>query len=176
MSRGFSTKWERSEYNFYNLAYNKTKRQVGAEYSRLFKESQRRLEALSRSKNENAQRLFREYNDILVAVPTNYKQKVKTLIAMEKFISTPFSKVTNIYKAERQTLETLRGSGYSFVSKRNLRDFGRFMEYMRNAHGMRRGGSGSVMEFLTERGKVGTNPEKLYEAYEKWAEENDVEI
>lgn len=176
MARPFIPKWERSEYNYYNLAYNKTKRQVSAEYSRLFKESQRRLEALGRSKNDTAQRIYREYKDILVAVPSNYKQKVKTMIALERFVSTPFSKVTNIYKAQRQTLETLQGKGYSFVSQRNLKDFGRFMEYMRNAHGMRRGGSGSVMEFLSERGKVGSNPEKLYEAFEKWAEDNDVEI
>lgn len=176
MPREFSPKWERSAYNYYDLAYRTSKKQVEAEYNRLMKEATRRLEALNRSNNETAQRMYREYKDILEAKPQDFKQQVKSTIALEKFISTPFSKVTNIYKAQKQTVETLQSKGYSFVSQRNLKDFGRFMEYMRNAHGMRRGGSGSVMEFLSERGKVGNNPEKLYEAFEKWAEENDVEM
>lgn len=176
MPREVKPRWERSAYNYYNLAYRTSKRSVNNEYAKLMTEATRRLTALSRSKNETAQKMYREYKDILEAKPQDYKQKVKATIALEKFISTPFSKVTNIYKAQRQTVQTLQAQGYSFVSQRNLADFGRFMEYMRNAHGMRRGGSGSVMEFLSERGKVGSNPEKLYEAFEKWANENDVEM
>lgn len=176
MPRETKPKWDRSAYNYYNLAYRESKTAVKAEYNKLYKEAERRLNALGESKNDTAQRMYREYKDILEVKPQDYKQQVKSMIVLEKFISTPFSKVTNIYKAQRQAVETLQGKGYSFVSQRNLKDFGRFMEYMRNAHGMRRGGSGSVMEFLSERGKVGSNPEKLYEAFEKWAEENDVEI
>ena len=176
MPRETKPKWERSYYNYYNLAYRESKQAVKAEYNKLYKEAERRLNALGASKNETAQRMYREYKDILEAKPQDYKQQVKTTIALEKFISTPFSKVTNIYKAQRQTVETLQSRGYGFVNQRNLKDFGRFMEYMRNAHGMRRGGSGSVMEFLSERGKIGSNPEKLFEAFTKWADENDVEM
>ena len=176
MPREVKPKWERSYYNYYNLAYRTSKSTVESEYNKLMTEATRRLGALERSKNETAQRMYREYKDILEAKPQDFKQKVKATIALEKFISTPFSKVTNIYKAQKQTIETLQGKGYGFVTERNLKDFGRFMEYMRNAHGMRRGGSGSVMEFLSERGKVGSNPEKLYEAFTKWADENDVEM
>ena len=176
MPREVKPKWERSYYNYYNLAYRTSKSAVDNEYKKLMSEATRRLSALGRSKNETAQRMYRAYKDILDAKPQDFKQKVKAVIVLEKFISTPFSKVTNIYKAQRKTIETLQSKGYTFITERNIEDFGRFMEYMRNAHGMRRGGSGSVMEFLSERGKVGSNPEKLYEAFEKWAEENDVEM
>lgn len=176
MPRETKPRWSTSEYSYYNLAYRKTEKELNAEYNKLYKEASRRIEALGRSSNETAQRMYREYADIVTAQPQTKNQLVKSTIALEKFISTKFSKVTNIYAAQRATLESLQKSGYSFISKNNLSDFGRFMEYMRNAHGMRRGGSGSVMEFLTERGKVGSNPENLYKAFEKWAEENDKEI
>lgn len=176
MPREVKPRWTKDTYTYYNLAYKKAEHEVRTEYNKLYREANRRLQALSRSKNETAQRMVREYADIVAAQPKNKNQLVKSTIALERFISSNYSKVTNIYAAQRKTLESLQSSGYSFISKKNLSDFGRFMEYMRNAHGMRRGGSGSVMEFLTERGKVGSNPGKLYEAFEKWAEENDKEI
>lgn len=176
MPREVKPRWSKDTYTYYNLAYKKAEREVRTEYNKLYREANLRLQALSRSKNETAQRIVREYGDIVTATPQTKNQLVKSTIALEKFISTKFSKVTNIYAAQRSTLESLQKSGYSFITKNNLADFGRFMEYMRNAHGMRRGGSGNVMEFLTERGKVGSNPASLYKAFEKWAEENDKEI
>ena len=176
MPRAVKPKWDRDAYNYYNLAYKLSDKALKQEYARLLKESERRLGALGRSKNETAQRMFREYRDIVGAKATNKRQMVKSTIAMERFLTQKFSMVTNIYSAQRKTLESLQKSGYDFVTQRNLKDFGRFMEYMRNAHGMRRGNSGSVMEFLSERGAVGKNVEKLYEAFLKWAEENDKEI
>lgn len=176
MPREVKPRWAKDTYTYYNLAYKKTEREVRTEFNKLYREANRRLSALSRSKNETARRIVREYSDIVTAQPKNKNQLVKSVIALERFISTKFSKVTNIYASQRSTLESLQNSGYGFITKNNLADFGRFMEYMRNAHGMRRGGSGNVMEFLTERGKVGSNPENLYKAFERWAEENDKEI
>lgn len=176
MPREINPRWAKDTYNYYTLAYKKSEKEVRTEFNKLSREANRRLQALSRSKNETAQRIVREYSDILTATPKTKNQLIKSTIALERFITTKFSKVTNIYAAQRTALTSLQASGYGFITKNNIGDFGRFMEHMRNAHGMRRGGSGSVMEFLTERGKIGSNPEKLYEAFEKWAEENDKEI
>lgn len=176
MPREVKPRWCKDAYTYYNLAYKKSEREVQTEFNKLYREANRRLSALSRSKNETAQRIVREYGDIVTAAPQTKNQLIKSTIALERFISSKFSKVTNIYAAQRTTLESLQNSGYTFITKNNLADFGRFMEHMRSAHGMRRGGSGSVMEFLTERGKVGSNPEKLYDAFEKWAKENGKEI
>lgn len=176
MPREVKPRWGKDAYTYYNLAYKKAEGEVRKEYDKLYREASRRLEALSRSENKTAQRIAREYADIVVEQPTSKNQLVKSTIALEKFLSTKFSKVTNIYAAERKTLETLQKKGYSFITKNNLEGFGDFMEYMRNSYDMRRGGSGSIMEFLTERGKVGNNPEKLAQAFEKWAEENGKKV
>lgn len=176
MPREVRPRWEKDTYTYYNLAYKKAESEVRKEYGKLYLEASRRLQALSRSKSETAQRIVREYSDIVTASPQTKNQLIKSTIALERFISMKFSKVTNIYAAQRKTIESLQKRGYGFITKNNIEDFGKFMEYMRTAYNMRRGGSGSVMEFLTERGHIGSEPEKLAQAFEKWAEENGKEI
>ena len=172
MPRAYKNKWDKSWYNYYDLAHQTSAAELTAEFKRMKKESERRLSALSRSKNETAQTLYRQYKDILSAKPRSKRATAKAIIATEQFLSLKTSKVTNIYKAQRETIETLQSKGYTFITKNNLKDFGRFMEAMRASGYARKGSSGSVMEFLSERGKIGGNVEKLKEQYERWIENN----
>lgn len=172
MPRAYKNKWDKSWYNYYDLAHQTSAAELTKEFKRMKRESERRLQALSRSKNETAQALYREYKDIISVKPKSKRATAKAIIATEQFLSLKTSKVTNIYKAQRQTLESLHASGYDFVTKNNLKDFGRFMEAMRAAGYARKGSSGSVMEFLSERGKIGSNTEKLKEQYERWMDRN----
>lgn len=173
MPRAYKNTWDKSKYNYYDLSRKTSRQSLEREYKRMMKESERRLTALSRSKNETAQTVYRQYQDILKMGKKKTLSKnaqVKAVLAMEKFLSTKSSKVTNIYAAERKTLEGLQEAGYDFISKKNLRDFGKFMEAMRAAGYARKGSSSTVMEFLSERGKIGKNTEALKKSFERWLE------
>lgn len=170
MPRAFKSRWDKSWYNFYDLTKQTSAKDLTAEYKRMRKEAERRLGALSRSKNETAQTMYRQYKDILGKAPRNKTQTAKSLIAMEKFLSTKTSKVTEIYSAQRKMIDTLQEHGYEFITNRNVKDFGRFMEAMRAAGYARKGSSSTVMDFLSERGKIGKNTEKLKVEFERWLE------
>lgn len=169
MPRAYSNTWDRSEYNFYDLYKQRTTKELTREYKRMKAEAERRLGALSRSKNEAAQTMFRQYSDIMsMKKPRSKKATVKEIIAMEEFLSNRRSKVTEIYKDQRKALTTLQDRGYDFITNRNLKDFGKFMELMRQSGYARKGSSGTVMEFLSERGKIGKNAEALKAQFERW--------
>lgn len=170
LPREFKPKWEKSRYNFYDLTKKTKTQDLTTEYKRMRKEAERRLGALSRSKNETAQKLYRQYADILGKAPRTKTQKAKAVIAMEHFLSTKSSKVTYIYKTQRNILNTLHEHGYSFITANNLKDFGKFMDYMRASGYAKKYDSDSVMDFLEERGKIGKNVEALKEEYERWLE------
>ena len=168
MPRPYKNKWNDDEYDYYNLKEKHTAAELKKEYRRMRKEAESRLKSLSRSRNETAKALYSQYRDVAGKAPRNKIQYAKAIIGMEHFLSLKTSKVSNIYKAHRASLESLQEHGYTFVTDNNVRDFGRFMEYMRDCHYARKGSSSMVMEFLSERGKVGKNKEKLKEDFEKW--------
>lgn len=173
MPRAYRNTWDRGEYNFYDLYKGHTAKELSREFTRMKTEADRRLGALSRSKNEAAQTMYRQYADILsMKKPRSKKQTVKEIIAMEQFLSSRRSKVTEIYKAQRKALDTLQAHGYEFVTNRNLKEFGKFMELMRQSGYARKGSSSTVMEFLSERGKIGKNAEALKEQFERWMARN----
>ena len=170
MPRKFNVhKWDKSDYNYYTLTRERTFKDLKKEYARLRKEAERRLGALSRSKNETAQDLYNKYSDILlVKAPRTKKLTAKQITALETFLSLKTSKVTEIYAAQRKALSTLQEHGYDFITKNNLKKFGRFMEAMRSAGYARKGASSSVMEFLSEKREIGSNVEEMKKKFLEW--------
>lgn len=175
MPRAYKNKWDKSWYDYYNLTKQTSTADLSSEYNRMKKEASRRLGALSRSKNETAQNLARNYGDILGKKPRNKAGLAKSVIAMEHFLSLKSSRVSQIHAADRQRLDTLHSHGYDFVTKNNLAKFGKFMDALRERQLISKGASSSAMDFLTDRKQIGSNAEALADEFEAWLESKEGE-
>ena len=109
-------------------------REIRKEYSRLRSVAQKRLQRLSEGgyemttayrMNQNRYRTLKELND-------SPKQLAERLSDLSRFISARSSTVTGQKGIETERLQSLHASGYEWVNKSNLREFGQFMNYMKS--------------------------------------------
>lgn len=109
-------------------AMNFTPAEARAEYARLRREANRRLETLRRSEYRNMPAVVnrpQEYG----ALPRNASERQvrAALYDVARFVGLKTSSVQGARRATRQALETLREHGYDFVNKSNILDFQKFM-------------------------------------------------
>lgn len=109
-------------------------REIRKEYSRLRSVAQKRLQRLSEGGYEmttaykmNA-RKFRKLSEL----GDNPKQLAERLSDLSRFISARSSTVTGQKGIETERLASLYESGYTWVNRSNLREFGQFMNYLKS--------------------------------------------
>lgn len=105
-----------------------TPQEARAEYARLRREANRRLEVLSRSefaKLPGVQRVSGGFE----ALPKGAKESTvrKQLYDVARFLNLRTSSFQGARKAQREFVETMQEHGYDFVNKNNAAEFGRFM-------------------------------------------------
>lgn len=179
MPRAYKNTYDKSTYKYYTLAVSGQFKvaDLRKEYAKMRKEAERRLTALSKSKNETARALYRQYGDIATSrKPRNKIAYAKSIIAMEHFLSLRTSKVTEIYRVRRQILDTLHEHGYDFITENNLKKFGDFMDYMFENKKARAAASSQVMEFLEQRAEkkgISANKEAMKKEFEEWLKKKE---
>lgn len=117
------------------LADVMTEREMRAEYSRLRSIAVKRLARLKNNKYTDDN--FYRYNAeryIPLADIKNEKQLMQKLSDIAYFLESRRSLITERRKLESETIETLHEHGLDFVNRKNLKDFGEFMEAFREQH------------------------------------------
>lgn len=117
------------------LADVMTEKEMRAEYSRLRSIAVKRLARLK--KNKYTDDNFYRYNAeryIPLADIKNEKQLMQKLSDIAYFLESRRSLITERRKLESETIETLHEHGLDFVNRKNLKDFGEFMEAFREQH------------------------------------------
>lgn len=109
-------------------AFNFTTSEARAEYARLRREANRRLETLRRSEYANMPAVRNrpaEYE----ALPKNASEREirAALYDVARFVGLKTSSLQGARRATREALQTMQEHGYTFLNKNNIRDFQEFM-------------------------------------------------
>ncbi len=141
------------------------------EYSHLRKLANQRLEALGRSEFSEHQSYLRNVGKFVpLAQITSERELIHKLYEAKKFTSARSGSVTGLRAIERQTLETARERGLTFLNKNNLRAFGEYMEEARARGYAKLYGSERVAELFGTATKKGFNPDELFADFQYWME------
>lgn len=109
-----------------------TERNLREEYSRLRSIAVKRLQRLGNSEWNDTDLYLRSKNKFKKLKDIKNERELRYLFSdLHYFLESPRSSVTGLDKIRKQSLDTLHQHGYDFVTKKNFRDFGRFMEWAR---------------------------------------------
>ena len=109
-----------------------TGRNLREEYSRLRSIAVKRLQRLGNSEWNDTDLYLRSKNKFKKLKDIKNERELRYLFSdLHYFLDSPRSSVTGLDKIRRQSLDTLHEHGYDFVTKKNFREFARFMEWAR---------------------------------------------
>lgn len=111
-----------------NSAFVFTPKEARAEYARLRKIANRRLERLGASEFANS-RTYQNWSSGFEALPPDAPERDirKALYDVGRFVNLKTSSVSGARKAQAEFIETMHERGYDFVNKSNAQEFGEFM-------------------------------------------------
>lgn len=121
------------------------------------------LEQIEKQALANAKKLKPEaaqkYVDAVVA---------KKLADVYKFLTAKTGSIRGMQKVENEIIETLNERGYTFVNKKNIQQFGDYMEYLRSVHNGKQFDSERAGELFGIAVKKGIPPEQVAQDFEYW--------
>lgn len=162
--------WKYDEYYPYRLE-QMDERALKKEYSRLREIANRRLQRLQASEYKETD-LAKEYAGGF-AILAEVEDLPRELTKLARFVASERTSVTGLKRIEKQTVETLQEHGYDFVNTKNVRQFGAFMEEMRQAGLSKLYSSEFIATWWSERdASKRNNVSKLKREFEKYAAQN----
>ena len=162
--------WEYDDYYPYRLEQI-DERALRKEYTRLRKIANKRLNRLQASEYKETD-LAREYAGGF-ALLADVKDLPRELTQLARFVASERSSVTGLKRIDKQTVETLQEHGYEFVNTKNVRQFGAFMEEMRQAGLSKLYSSEFLANWWSEQGKSKLdNVKELKREFEKYVNQN----
>ena len=78
-----------------------------------------------------------------------------------RFVSAKTSSVSGFNNMRDKQVKSLQAAGYTFVNRKNLRQFGEFMDYSRSRAESRRWGSNTIATAFNQAAKQKISPEEL---------------
>lgn len=111
-----------------NSAFVFTPKEARAEYARLRKIANRRLERLGASEFANS-RTYQNWSSGFEALPPDAPERDirKALYDVGRFVNLKTSSISGARKARQEFIETMHERGYTFINKGNAAKFGDFM-------------------------------------------------
>lgn len=162
--------WEYDEYYPYRLEQI-DERALRKEYTRLRKIANKRLNRLQASEYKEAD-LAKEYAGGF-ALLADVEDLPRELTMLARFVASERSSVTGLKRIDKQTVETLQEHGYTFVNAKNVRQFGTFMEEMRQAGLSKLYSSEFMATWWSEQSKSKLdNVKELKQEFEKYVSKN----
>lgn len=150
-------------------------KELRKEYSRLRDIAQKRLQRLSEGGYETsvAYRMNRDRYKKLRDIRST-GELVERLSDLSRFIEARSSSVTGQKGIERDRLASLKESGYDFVNRQNLREFGEFMNYMKSLFPKHPSASAEVASALfagyREKRAQAKTPQEMHDLFTAWLE------
>lgn len=149
-------------------------------YSDLRRTAIKRLNRLKRSRFSDSE-LVEQYGERFVGIPTlkkeygdNWQAEVVDRVGdLYKFLSRKGSTVTGQREIETNLIESMHERGLTFVNKKNLRQFQKFMEAWRQQHQNQQYGSESVAMLFEDTIRRRLNPEEIQQDFEFWENNMD---
>lgn len=162
--------WQYDDYYPYKLE-QMDESALRKEYSRLRKIANNRLARLQASEYKETD-LAKEYAGGF-AILEEVEDLPRELTKLARFVASERTSVTGLKRIEKQTIETLQEHGYTFVNTKNVRQFGAFMEEMRQAGLSKLYSSEFLATWWSEKGaSMRDNVDKLKLEFKKYAAQN----
>ena len=162
--------WDYDEYYPYRLE-QMDERALRKEYTRLRKIANKRLARLQASKYKDSE-LAKEYAGGF-EILANVADLPRELTVLSRFVASERSSITGLQRIEKQSISTLHQHGYTFVNTKNVRQFGAFMEEMRQAGYSKLYSSEFLANWWSEKGaSMRDNVDKLKREFEKYVGKN----
>lgn len=116
------------DYYVTESAFYFTPQEARAEYARLRREANRRLEVLRRSDFKNIKAVTNRPADY-AALPRGASEKEvrRALFDVARFISLKTSSLKGARAARREWVSSMQDAGYTWVNEKNADEFGRFL-------------------------------------------------
>lgn len=161
--------WSRDSYSISALA-NKSEKALIKEYNKLRRVANRRIEALGRSefRSSDAYQLHKEGFPKASELKTT--QLIYLLNSASRFLTARAGSVTGQREIRNEAINTLHEHGYTFVNKKNFRQFVDFMEETRTAAENSGLSSEEVAEFFDDmiKNDKRVSPETLKDTFLTW--------
>ena len=162
--------WEYDDYYPYRLEQI-NERALRKEYTRLRKIANKRLARLQASEYKESD-LAKEYAGGF-ALLADVEDLPRELTKLARFVASERSSITGLKRIDKQTIETLQEHGYTFVNTKNVRQFGAFMEEMRQAGLSKLYSSEFLANWWSEQGRSKLdNVKELKREFEKYVNQN----
>lgn len=162
--------WEYDDYYPYRLE-QMDERALRKEYTRLRKVANKRLARLQASEYKETD-LAKEYAGGF-ALLEDVKDLPRELTVLTRFVASERSSITGLKRIDKKTIETLQEHGYTFVNTKNVRQFGEFMEEMRQAGYSKLYSSELLANWWSEKGGgIRDNVDNLKREFEKYVNQN----
>lgn len=162
--------WQYDDYYPYRLQ-QMDESALRKEYTRLRKIANKRLARLQASEYKETD-LAKEYAGGF-AILAEVEDLPRELTQVARFLASEKSSVTGLKRIDKKTIETLHQHGYAFVNAKNVRQFGAFMEEMRQAGLSKLYSSAFIAEWWSEKGaSMRDNVDKLKREFEKYVNQN----
>lgn len=166
---------------------NVTSDELRKEYSRLRQVANKRLKRMEGTRFEDSQTYKKNagrYNtiaDIEKQALANAKQLnpeaaqrlvdihiARKMEDMYRFLTAKSGSIRGMQAIENQIIESLRERGLTFVNKKNIQQFGEYMEYLRSINKGREFDSERAADLFGTAIKKGINPAQIAEDFEYW--------
>lgn len=90
-----------------------------------------------------------------------------------KMLTSRTGSITGMQQVERETVETLREHGFTFINRNNLKQFGEYMEFLRVLHRGRNFDSERAVDLFGTATKKGIDPQEIAHDYEYWKQHEE---
>lgn len=156
-------------YEVANSAFVFTPKEARAEYARLRKIANRRLERLGASEFANS-RTYQNWSSGFEALPPDAPERDvrKALYDVGRFVNLKTSSVTGARAAQAAFVESMHERGYDFINKSNAQQFGEFMREVKTHKTYKGYDSERVANLFGKIKEKRIDPEDAAKNFEYW--------
>lgn len=161
------------DYSFLTKNLGLTDREIRREYTRLRNIANKRIKALSKSEFTDT-RIYQLNKEGFPSIKKlTQRMMVSYLAQLASFVTAKSSSVTGLRELQKQTIETLHEHGYTWVNKSNLKEFGDFMEQMRDKNIQKMYSSETIAEVWHAVKKHGVSTDDVRANFDFWVKNRD---
>lgn len=154
-----------------------SERELRREYSRLRSVAKKSLERLKAGGFEKTTAYKLNVNRyVTLANVRNKKDLVNRLSDLSRFVSSRAHTVSGMKAIQAERIETLQGSGYTWVNKTNIAEFGNFMNYLKQLFPKHPSADPQTASTLFSGYRAlrrqGLDPEQMQAMFTEWVQKN----
>lgn len=174
--RAFQPEYEPGTYTRIGVK-SLSDQELAKEYSRVRREAQERLRSFQRSRDPElrtaaivAEKAGVYLNRAQIKAAGGGRAMMEDLLVDAfRFVSAKTSSVSGYRNTQDKQINALHAAGYTFITRKNLRQFGEFMDFFRDRKDSKSFGSGTAASAFNLAAKKKMDPKQLEQHFKFYA-------